>query len=161
MGRRIGRLALLRCVLIVLCTSSLLLGANAQGLAVPLGPQSLGDALENYAKRSGCQVVYRAEVVAGVTTQGAAAGLSARDTLAQLLRGTGLSFAFVNERTVAIFKEAPRTASPESSDPPVVSPGPAPTEPGKDAQGMTAGDTKTRGTTTVTHSRFFRQLWER
>jgi outer membrane receptor protein involved in Fe transport len=158
MGRRSGRLALLRCVLVVLCTSFLLLDANAQGLTVPLGPQPLGDALENYAKRTGCQVVYRAEVVAGVTTKGAAAGLSARNTLAQLLRGTGLSFAFVNDRTVAIFKspnEAPPTSSPESPDPSLVSPGPASTE---GARGMTAGDTQTRGTNSVTHSRFFQRI---
>jgi iron complex outermembrane recepter protein len=86
MGRRIGRLALLRCILVVLSASFLLLGANAQGLTAAPGPQSLADALENYAKRTGCQVVYRAEVVAGVPTKGAPAGLSARDTLAQLLR---------------------------------------------------------------------------
>ena len=161
MGRRIGRLALLRCILVVLCTSFLLLGANARGLTVPLGPQSLGDALENYAKLTGCQVVYRAEVVAGVTTKGAVAGSSARDTLAQLLRGTGLSFAFVNDRTVAIFKspnEAPRTSSPESRDPSLVSPGPVPTELGKNPRGTTSGDTDTRGTNSVTHSKFFQRI---
>src|SRR5580698_7153511 len=99
MGRRIGRLALLRRILILLATSFLLLDANGQGLTVPLAPQPLADALENFAKRTGCQVVYRAEVVVGINSKGAAAGLSSRETLTQLLRGTGLSFAFVNDHT--------------------------------------------------------------
>jgi iron complex outermembrane receptor protein len=159
MGRRIGRLALLRCVLIVLSTSFLLLGAHARELTTPLGPQSLADALEEFAKRTGCQVIYRADVVAGISSKGAPAGLPASDTLAELLRDTGLSFAFVNDRTVAIFKspnEAPRTRSSKSPDPSLISPVPAPI--GNDARGTAAGDLKLRGTDSVTHSTFFHRI---
>jgi iron complex outermembrane recepter protein len=161
MGRRIGRLALLRRILILLATSFLLLDANGQGLTVPLAPQPLADALENFAKRTGCQVVYRAEVVVGINSKGAAAGLSSRETLTQLLRGTGLSFAFVNDHTVAIFKspnEAPRTRSPEPPNPSPVSPAPSPADVGEDAQSVTENDTKTSGENTVNHSKLFRRI---
>jgi iron complex outermembrane receptor protein len=64
---------------------------------------------------------------------------------------------------VAIFKssnEAPRTRSPESPklNPSLVSPDLAPTDVGKDDQGITAGDTKTRGPDTVTHVRLFQRI---
>ncbi|HEY6621210.1 MAG TPA: STN domain-containing protein, partial [Steroidobacteraceae bacterium] len=68
----------------------------------------LADALETFAKITGYQLVYRTEIAAGLKTQGAEAGLSAEDTLRQLLRGTGLTFAFVNDRTIAIYRASER-----------------------------------------------------
>ncbi|MEQ1771520.1 MAG: TonB-dependent siderophore receptor [Devosia sp.] len=71
-------------------------------MAKAVEPQPLADALEKFSSQSGLQLIYRAEIARGLQTHGAQAGLSAQDTLAELLRGTGLDFDFVNERTVRI-----------------------------------------------------------
>jgi iron complex outermembrane receptor protein len=56
--------------------------------------------------------VYRTEIAEQLTTLGAEAGLSAEDTLRELLRGTGLVFATVNDRTFAIYRASGRTPRP-------------------------------------------------
>src|SRR5262245_4614063 len=94
--RRSAR-ALLRAVSIVLMVA-LRSVAWAQDPASALPPQSLADALETFAREAGYQLVYRTEVAEGLKTLGAQAGLSAEEKLRQLLRGTGLSFAFINDR---------------------------------------------------------------
>jgi hypothetical protein len=75
---------------------------HAEGLAQPLAPQLLADALEVFAKQTGVQVFYKSDVAKGIMTRGAAAGRSTEETLRELLRDTNLTFQFVNERTVAI-----------------------------------------------------------
>jgi iron complex outermembrane receptor protein len=105
-GRRESPLILLA-VLVSMLTFTC---ARAGGLErVP--PESLSYALEAFARETGYQVVYRSELVSGLNSKGAAAGLSPVETLRQLLRDTGLVFRFVNERTVAIVRpgEAART----------------------------------------------------
>ncbi len=76
--------------------------AIGQGLARDLSPQPLAEALEIFAEQTGLQLVYRAELAAGMQSRGARAGLSAEETLRELLRETGLTFEFVNDRTIAI-----------------------------------------------------------
>jgi iron complex outermembrane recepter protein len=104
MGRRKRRRATWRILSLMLGATLLLGGARSQDIAEALPPQNLADALETFAKVTGFQLAYRTELAADLKTPGAAGGLSTRDTLRQLLRGTGLTFAFVNDRTVAIFK---------------------------------------------------------
>jgi beta-barrel assembly-enhancing protease len=77
-------------------------------LAVDIAPQPLSRALENLAHQSGLEVVYLSDVIQDQTTQGAPAGTAARDALAQLLDGTGLTFRYLNARMVRILTgEAP------------------------------------------------------
>ncbi|MBS0418785.1 MAG: TonB-dependent receptor [Proteobacteria bacterium] len=100
--------------------------ANAQADVSALQSQPLVDAFEKFAKSSGYQLVYRTDVAAGLMTKGVGAGLSAEETLRQLLEGTDLSFMFINDRTIAIYKSLhplPRRSpidvpTPESSLPP-------------------------------------------
>jgi hypothetical protein len=165
MGRRLGRRVLLSLFSIAFGTTLLTLIATAQGLTVPglskaMGPQSLAVALETFAENTGYQVVYRAEVAAGLMTQGAEVGLSTEDTLRQLLRNTGLGFAFVNDRTVAIFKlaDGPRFGSTAMLDPRSVSPNTSVIDVGKDARGTTASTTTTMGVQTVTQSGFIKRI---
>jgi iron complex outermembrane recepter protein len=75
---------------------------DAQGLAKELVPQLLADALDKFASDTGLQLVYHSQIAAGLQSKGARAGLSAEETLRELLRGTGLTFEFINERTIAI-----------------------------------------------------------
>ncbi|MEJ0037816.1 MAG: TonB-dependent receptor [Gammaproteobacteria bacterium] len=71
-------------------------------VTTPLPPQPLADALEMFAQRTGMQVIYSAPLAKDVMSRGAAAGLSAEQVLRELLRGTGLTFELVNDRTVTV-----------------------------------------------------------
>jgi iron complex outermembrane receptor protein len=88
--------------------------AVAEGLPRPLPPQALADALDSFAKYTGLQVVYRAELTNGLQSKGAEAGLSAEQALRAILRDTGLSFQFVNERTVTLMV-VPKTSDSRST----------------------------------------------
>ena len=118
MGRRRARRAL-PWITAALVTSLAISNAQAAGFSTALPPQQLADALDVFSHATGYQVIYRADLTAGVVTPGADAGLTVIDTLRQLLRGTGLGFRFINERTIAIVKlpasESSRPASPEGS----------------------------------------------
>jgi iron complex outermembrane receptor protein len=72
-------------------------------LAVGIAPQPLDAALSEFAHQTGLQLVYVSQVAQARASKGAHAGLSAADALTELLDGTGLSFQFVNARTVRIF----------------------------------------------------------
>jgi len=86
---------------------------------IPAGP--LAAALTEFARQTGLQLGYLPEIAAGRTSRGARAGASPPEALAQLLAGTGLAFAFANDRTVTIF-----AAPPTEPPPPPVPPAPPP-----------------------------------
>jgi len=95
----------------VLCVAS----AYAEGLPPAFPSQPLADALDAFAKATGYQLVYRSELAQGMTTLGADAGLTAEQTLRQLLRDTGLAFRFINERTVVIYRSTNSSSEPTPS----------------------------------------------
>ncbi len=70
--------------------------------AIP--PMPLKQALHEFAQREHLQMVYLSRIADGMRTEGARAGLSQRDTLVALLRGTGLQFRYIDPNTVAISK---------------------------------------------------------
>jgi outer membrane receptor protein involved in Fe transport len=89
-------------------------------LSTAIAPQPLAAALAEFAHQTGLQLVYVTQIAAGRTSKGARAGLSPAATLTELLDGTGLSFQFLNERTVRIFEPvavAPTTQSTETRAP--------------------------------------------
>jgi iron complex outermembrane recepter protein len=92
----------------VLCVA----GAYAEGLSAPFPSQPLADALDAFAKATGYQLVYRSELAVGMMSRGADAGLTAEQTLRQLLRDTGLAFQFINERTVVIYRSSDSSKQP-------------------------------------------------
>jgi iron complex outermembrane recepter protein len=75
-------------------------------LAVGIAPQPVAAALAEFAHQTGLQLVYVSQVAQARASKGARAGLSAADALTELLDGTGLSFQFLNARTVRIFESA-------------------------------------------------------
>jgi iron complex outermembrane receptor protein len=87
----------------VLC-ALLLQSAVAAAASPAYAPQPLATALEQFARATGLQLVYRTELAEGLMSKGAGAQLTAAQTLGELLRDTGLGFAFIDERTVTIFK---------------------------------------------------------
>lgn len=83
-------------------------------LAVGIAPQPLDAALSEFAQQTGLQLVYVSQVAQARASKGAHAGLSTADALTELLDGTGLSFQFVNARTVRIFAAATVPSAPPS-----------------------------------------------
>ena len=82
----------------------------ADPLSAPIGAQPLPQALAAFGELSHLQLVYVSQITAGKMSQAVSPGFSAAHTLARLLQGTGLSFLFLNDRTVEIF-ERPHSSS--------------------------------------------------
>src|SRR5260221_13221798 len=66
---------------------------------------------ETLARERGFQVVFQSEVVGTTRTQGASGELTTAEALEQLLRGTGLTYRYVDEKMVTIL---PATSEPAS-----------------------------------------------
>jgi outer membrane receptor protein involved in Fe transport len=64
--------------------------------------EGLGTALQTLAKDRNFQIVYVAEVVSALRTQGAVGEFTPDEALKQLLSGTGLTFRYLDESTVTI-----------------------------------------------------------
>jgi iron complex outermembrane receptor protein len=67
---------------------------------IPAG--GLGPALQTLAKQYGFQVLYRTEVVGQLPTAGAVGEFTPEEALKQLLRGTGLTYRYLDEKTITI-----------------------------------------------------------
>jgi len=78
-------------------------GAEPAGLSADIGPRPLAEALTAFGRQTGLQVIYVSSVAETLQSKGAPAGLTAPAALTQLLDGTGLTFEFLNARTVRIF----------------------------------------------------------
>jgi iron complex outermembrane recepter protein len=83
-----------------------------------ISPQSLGAALQTLAKDRSFQVLYRTEVVGDRRTAGAVGELSFDEALTKLLSGSGLTFQYLDDRTVTILPVGAPAASPMSSPAP-------------------------------------------
>ncbi len=75
-----------------------------QALKVAIPAQALAGALAEFAHQTGLQVIYVARLARSRNSKGARAGQDPAEALPALLEGTGLSFEFLNERTVRIFE---------------------------------------------------------
>jgi iron complex outermembrane recepter protein len=82
--------------------------------------QALGSALQTLAKDRNFQVVFVSEDVDNLQTQGAVGELTSEEALRQLLRGTGLTYRYLDENTVTVLRVStgPQTSLPPSSSAP-------------------------------------------
>ena len=64
--------------------------------------QGLGPALTTLAKEFDFQVLYRTEVVGTLRTQGASGAMTAAEALEHVLNGTGLTYKYLDDKTVTI-----------------------------------------------------------
>ncbi|MBL8265986.1 TonB-dependent siderophore receptor [Steroidobacter sp.] len=81
--------------------------ATSQGTAdSAIAAQPLEEALKIVERRTGLQIVYVTALVEGKYSKGAPAGLPATQALTHVLEGTGLTFKFLTDHTVAI--QSPR-----------------------------------------------------
>jgi iron complex outermembrane receptor protein len=72
-------------------------------LSADIGPRPVAEALAAFGRQMGLQLIYVSRIAEAQQSKGAPAGLTASEALAQLLDGTGLTFEFLNARTVRIF----------------------------------------------------------
>jgi iron complex outermembrane receptor protein len=93
---------------------------SAVTLSADIAPRPLTEALSAFGRQTGLQLIYVSGIAEAQHSKGARAGLTASAALTQLLDGTGLTFEFLNARTVRIYS-APTVAptlSASSAPPP-------------------------------------------
>ena len=76
---------------------------SALTLSADIAPRSLTEALAAFGRQTGLQLIYVSGIAEAQHSKGARAGLAASAALTQLLEGTGLTFEFLNARTVRIY----------------------------------------------------------
>jgi iron complex outermembrane receptor protein len=96
--------------LLVRCLLGSLLAGSPWAAAQQIPAQPLQGALAAFADATHLQLVYVSQLALGKTSQPVPAGLPASETLSRMLEGTGLTFQFLNRRTVKLF-ERPATVS--------------------------------------------------
>lgn len=65
-------------------------------------PEALDRALQSFAKEHNLVLAYRSEVVGNARTAGASGVLTPEQALTELLKGTGLTYRFLDENTITI-----------------------------------------------------------
>ena len=113
---RRGSLFAVACGVLGMVASAYSVAARADTvLAIAIPAQPLDAALGEFAHQTGLQLVYLSQVTRSQLSKGSRAGTSAPAALTELLEGTGLSFQFLNERTVRIFSSPTATPAAEST----------------------------------------------
>jgi len=80
-----------------------------------IAAQHLGPALKELAAGRGLQVLYFSDIVRDLQTQGASGEMTVSEALDQLLAGTGLTYRFLDEKTVTVFPIAAESEATSSS----------------------------------------------
>jgi iron complex outermembrane recepter protein len=80
-------------------------GASTNYLTFSIAAQDAADALNAFSAQSKLQLLFDYDAVQGIRTQAVSGTRSSADALGQLLRGTGLRFEVVNERTISILRD--------------------------------------------------------
>jgi TonB-dependent siderophore receptor len=70
-----------------------------------ISPQPIGDALNQFARQTGLQVVIDPQEGRGVVAREVVGSFTPSEALAKLLANTGLTFSFLNERTVSVRRD--------------------------------------------------------
>jgi iron complex outermembrane receptor protein len=78
-------------------------GRADAALSANIRPQSVVEALADFARQTGLQIVYVSQIAKQRKSRGASAGLPPSEALTVLLEGTGLTYEFINTRTVRIY----------------------------------------------------------
>ena len=81
-------------------------------LSADIPPQPVASALAEFARQTGLQFIYVSQLAKARASRGARAGLASTEALPALLEGTGLSFEFLNARTVRIFESTATAPAP-------------------------------------------------
>ncbi|MFC7301195.1 TonB-dependent receptor [Cognatiluteimonas weifangensis] len=127
-------------VLLLSLACSAALAAQAQTpaparVAIPAG--DLASALGELARQSGIQLVYRADQLKGLHTQGVEGTLSTDEALQRLLRGSGFTTRRDVSGAILVVRQTPAAAPAPPPRAPAASAGPTPSAATADAQPVT------------------------
>lgn len=102
--------------LLARCLLGSLLAAPPWVSAQEIPAQPLQQALAAFADATHLQLVYVSQLALGKMSQSVPAGLPPSETLSRMLEGTGLTFLFLNGRTIKVF-ELPKIVSAAAQSP--------------------------------------------
>ena len=88
-----------------LCSAGLALANSASASTrepTHIAAQGLGPALKQLAQSRGLQVLYLSNTVRDIRTNGANGDITANQALEQLLSGTGLTYRYLDDKTVTV-----------------------------------------------------------
>ena len=116
---RVGVVASFVCLCFVgVCQAQSAQASIRKDVNIPAEP--LGAALQDLAKTYDLQLLYHTEIAKDLKTQGAIGLFTPDDALNRVLSGTGLTYKFLDSRTITVFSAAPsgsdsQTTSDDSS----------------------------------------------
>jgi hypothetical protein len=87
-----------------------------EALVAPIPPQPLSSALDALTANASLQLIYSSSLGQGLSSPGTSHPLPWREALEQVLRGTGLTYEFVNDRTLTIVRARERNVASTASD---------------------------------------------
>jgi iron complex outermembrane receptor protein len=87
--------------------------SSAVRLPTNIPAQSLRPALQLLSKERNLQLIFRTDIVGDVRTASVSGDLTLDEALTQLLRGTGLTYRFLDDRTLTIIPIAAHTTPPQ------------------------------------------------
>jgi hypothetical protein len=85
-------------------------GTSVRKQPTHIAAQALGSALKMLAQSRGLQVLYLSSTVRNIQTQGAEGEITADEAFEQLLKGTGLTYRYLDENTVTVYETEVATA---------------------------------------------------
>lgn len=86
----------------LMLAAGMAVAAEPSSVALDIPAQPIGDALNDFARQSGLQVVMRPEDGEAITAARVVGSYTPEEGLKRLLANTGLSYKYLNERTVAV-----------------------------------------------------------
>ena len=119
-GRSTSRRAAIRVGLLALSGALALRVAPASSLAhltLRIGAGTAPQALAEFVRQTGLQVLFDFDAIRNITTHEVSGKLDPREALSRMFEGSGLTFEFINERTISVRLLPPAT-------PPVAQPAP-------------------------------------
>lgn len=78
--------------------------AQAEAMELRIAAQPLDQALQEFSRQTGIQVIFFSSLTSGIQSPGVTGKYTVAAALEQLLAGSGLSFHPINSRTVEIRK---------------------------------------------------------
>ena len=104
-GARAWSCIVMLCLLLALDGPAAQLEPESRAIELRITAQPLDEALQEFSRQSGMQVIYFSGLTDGIQSPGVNGKYTVTAALQALLTGSGLSFHVINARTVQIRKE--------------------------------------------------------
>jgi iron complex outermembrane recepter protein len=104
-GARAWPCIVMLCLVLALDGRAAQLEPESRAIELRITAQPLDEALQEFSRQSGMQVIYFSDLTDGIQSPGVNGKYTVKSALQALLTGSGLSFHVINARTVQIRKE--------------------------------------------------------